>query len=156
MDKYVLHLNFHAYIWMMDIVLGYPWMDLVGTVNINVQKKLLKLWYKKKKITLQDISLTKQEGLKGSLEEVLALKLIAVPTIINDSKEPHVEESKKEEPIAKVVVYRHPHHPEKQQSSRQGHEHQQTYYGSTWNQKGNQYGGTWRTKRNAWRYQVAQ
>jgi hypothetical protein len=36
----------------VDIILGYPWMDLVGTVNINVQKKFLKLWYKKKKITL--------------------------------------------------------------------------------------------------------
>jgi hypothetical protein len=33
-------------------VLGYPWMELVGTVNINVKKKFLKLWYKKKKIKL--------------------------------------------------------------------------------------------------------
>jgi hypothetical protein len=41
------------------IILGYPWMDLAGTININVQKKFLKLWYKKKKFTLQDISLIK-------------------------------------------------------------------------------------------------
>jgi hypothetical protein len=26
----------------VDIVLGYPWMDLVGTVNINVQKNFFK------------------------------------------------------------------------------------------------------------------
>ena len=37
-----------------------------------------------------------------------------------DSKEPHVEESKKEEPIANVVVYHHQYYHEKQQSSRQG------------------------------------
>ena len=62
MDKYVLHSNFFA-IDMddVDVVLGYPWMDSIGTVNINLQKKFLKLWYKKKKITLQDISFSKQE-----------------------------------------------------------------------------------------------
>ena len=47
----------------VDIVLGYPWMDLVGTININVQNKFLKLWYKKKKITMQDIYLTKKQAL---------------------------------------------------------------------------------------------
>jgi hypothetical protein len=53
MEKYVLHSDFHA-IDMVDedIVLGYPWMESVGTVNINMKKKFLKLWYKKKKITL--------------------------------------------------------------------------------------------------------
>jgi len=35
-------------------------MESVDTININVQKKFLKLWYKKKKITLQDISMSKQ------------------------------------------------------------------------------------------------
>ena len=30
-------------------------MESIGTVNFNVQKKFMKLWYKKKKITLQDI-----------------------------------------------------------------------------------------------------
>jgi hypothetical protein len=53
-DKYVLHSNLYV-IDMddMDIVLGYPWIDSVGTININVQKMFLKLWYKKKKIKLQ-------------------------------------------------------------------------------------------------------
>ena len=52
MDTYVFHSNFYA-IDMddVDVVLGYPWMDSIGTVNINVQKKFLKLWYNKKKIT---------------------------------------------------------------------------------------------------------
>ena len=37
MDKYVLHSNFFA-IDMddVDVVLGYPWMDSIGTVNIKV------------------------------------------------------------------------------------------------------------------------
>jgi hypothetical protein len=53
MDKYVLHSYFHATdMDDLDIVLGYPWIESVGTININVQKKFLKLWYKKKKITL--------------------------------------------------------------------------------------------------------
>ena len=49
MDKYVLHSNFCA-IDMddVDFVLGYAWMDSIGTVNINVQKKFLKLWCRKK------------------------------------------------------------------------------------------------------------
>jgi hypothetical protein len=53
MDKYVFHYDFHV-INMddVDIVLGYPWMDSVGTININLQKKFLKLWYNKNKITL--------------------------------------------------------------------------------------------------------
>jgi hypothetical protein len=42
----------------VDIVLGYPWMQSVGTINLNIEKNILKLWYKKKKVTLQDISLT--------------------------------------------------------------------------------------------------
>ena len=52
-DNYVLHSNFYD-IDMddMDVVLRYPWMDSIGTININVQNKFLKLWYKKKKITL--------------------------------------------------------------------------------------------------------
>ena len=61
MDKYVFHSDFYASdMNNMDVVLGYPWMKLVGTININVQKKFLKLWYKKKKITLQDISINKK------------------------------------------------------------------------------------------------
>jgi hypothetical protein len=63
MDKYVLHSNFYAMdMDEVDIVLGYPWIESVGTIDINVQKKFLMLWYKKKKITLHDVSLSKTEG----------------------------------------------------------------------------------------------
>jgi hypothetical protein len=40
MGNYVLHWNFHTKdIDNVDRVLGYSWMDLVGTFNLNVQKK---------------------------------------------------------------------------------------------------------------------
>ena len=53
MDKYVLHSDFYTLDTKdVDIILGYLWMDSIGTININVQKKFLKLWYKKKKATL--------------------------------------------------------------------------------------------------------
>jgi hypothetical protein len=53
MDKYVLRSDFYVMdMDEVDIVLRYPWIESMGTININVQKKLLKLWYKKKKITL--------------------------------------------------------------------------------------------------------
>ena len=53
MDKYVLHGDFYiSEMDNMDVVFGYPWMESAGTINITVQKKFLKLWYKKKKITL--------------------------------------------------------------------------------------------------------
>ena len=71
----MLHLDFHGvYMNDVDIVLGYLWIDYVGTINITVQNKFLKLWYKKNTITLQDISLTKQEGPKGTHEKVIANK----------------------------------------------------------------------------------
>ena len=72
MDKYVLHGDFYASeMDNMDVVLGYPWMESVSTININVQKKFLKLWYKKKKITLQDISIHKQvEHMEAEAEDV--------------------------------------------------------------------------------------
>jgi hypothetical protein len=60
---------------------------------------------------------------------------------------------KKKGSIPKVVLYRHPHHIEKQQSSRQGHEHQHTFYGPTWHQKGNKSRGAWRNTNTAGRYQ---
>jgi hypothetical protein len=73
MDKYVLHSYFHA-IDMddVDIVLGYPWMGSVGTVNINVQNKFLNRWYKKKKIALHDVSLSKKDGPMEANKEVIA------------------------------------------------------------------------------------
>lgn len=72
MDNFVLHGDFYAWeMDNMDVVLGYPWMKSMGTININVQKKFLKLWYKKMKITLQDISINKQvESLKIDVEDV--------------------------------------------------------------------------------------
>jgi len=37
MDKYVLHGDFYTSdMDNMDVVLGYPWMELVSIVNINV------------------------------------------------------------------------------------------------------------------------
>ena len=45
MDKYVMHYDFHArYMEDVDNILGYPCMDFIGTINIKVQKKFLKLW----------------------------------------------------------------------------------------------------------------
>jgi len=44
MDKYVLHGDFYtSEMDNMDVVLGYPWMEYTGTININVQKKFVKL-----------------------------------------------------------------------------------------------------------------
>jgi hypothetical protein len=52
-DKYVLHLYFYVIdMDNVDIYFGCHWMDLVGTINTNVQKNFSKLWYKKRKITL--------------------------------------------------------------------------------------------------------
>jgi hypothetical protein len=49
----VLHFEFHAINMQdVDVILGYPWMDSVGTFNVNVQNKFLKIWYNRKKITL--------------------------------------------------------------------------------------------------------
>jgi hypothetical protein len=57
--------------------------------------------------------------------------------------EVHVEKLKKEEPIANIATYRHPHH---------RHEHQQTCSRLTWNHRSPQYRGTWRIESNEWRY----
>jgi hypothetical protein len=43
----------------------------VGTININVQKKFLKLWYKKKKIKLQSVSLSQKDGPMEASKEVI-------------------------------------------------------------------------------------
>ena len=53
MGNYVLHFDFHA-IKMdnVDIILGYTWITSLGTIIVNIEKKFLKLWYKKKKVTL--------------------------------------------------------------------------------------------------------
>lgn len=70
MDKYVLHGDFYtSKMDNMDIVLRYSWMESMATININVQNKFLKLWYKKKKITLQDISINKYVKYKEAKAE---------------------------------------------------------------------------------------
>jgi hypothetical protein len=72
MDKYVFHSDFYAMdMDEVDIVLGYPWIESVGTININIQKKFLKLWYKKKKITLQDVSLSMKDRPMEASKEVI-------------------------------------------------------------------------------------
>jgi hypothetical protein len=80
MDKYALHSDLYAIDMNdLDIVLRWPWMDSIGTININVKKKFMKLWYKKKKISLQDMSLSTQEGPNEAHEEVFTRKQIVVP-----------------------------------------------------------------------------
>ena len=46
----------------------------------------MKLWYKKNKMAMHDICLTKQEGPKGAHEEVLAGQIIEFPTDTSDEK----------------------------------------------------------------------
>jgi hypothetical protein len=73
MDKYVLHLDFYVMdMDEVDIVLGYPWTESMGTININVQNKFLKLRDKKKKITLQDVSLSNKYGPMEASKEVIS------------------------------------------------------------------------------------
>jgi UDP-2,3-diacylglucosamine pyrophosphatase LpxH len=124
MYKYVLQSYFHAIDMVdVDIVLGYPWMDSVGTININVKKMFLKLWYKKKKITLQDLSLSKEvinesevelevEYTKRDKEKPQERHNQEAKEII-DSKAQCVADLKKKEQIPTIVVYRHQHHIEK-------------------------------------------
>jgi hypothetical protein len=62
----------------VDFIIEYSWMESIGELNINVQKKSMKIWYKKRKITLQGESLSKQEGPKGPHEEVPIGKIITI------------------------------------------------------------------------------
>jgi hypothetical protein len=71
---------------------------------------------------------------------------------VSDSKTQCVAESNKKALIPTIVVYRHPHHIEKQKSSRQGREHQHTYEPAR-NQKGNQSTGAWRPTITTGRHQ---
>ena len=45
-------------------------MESVGTVNFNVQKKFMKLWYKKKKITLHDICIRNYAEIEEEKEKI--------------------------------------------------------------------------------------
>ena len=147
MNKYVLHSDFYAMdMDEVDIVLGYPWIESVGTININVQKKFLKLWYKKKKITLQDVSLIKKDGPMEDSKEVIVHSEVESEVEstkgdeaklqeghnqeakeVIDSKAQSVVDLKRKEQIPTVVLYHHPHHIEMQTSSRQGHVHEHMY-----------------------------
>jgi hypothetical protein len=175
MDKYVLHSDFYAMdMDEVDIVLGYPWIESVGTININVQKKFLKLWYKKKKITLQDVSLSKKDGPMEASKEVIAQSEVESEAEstegdeaklqeghnqeakeVIDSKAQSVADLKKKEQIPTVVVYRHPHHIEMQKSSRQGHVHQHIY-APAGHQTGNRSRGAWRTTNTTGRAQATE
>ena len=67
-------------------------MESIGTININVQKKFLKLWFKKKKITLQDISISKQiESKEDEVEKIVCNdtsdKESRVEVILEDKKQ---------------------------------------------------------------------
>ena len=68
----------------VDIVLEYPWMQSVGTININVENKFVNLWYKKKEITLQDMSLIPQRETEKEQDEVFVGEPIAAGDISND------------------------------------------------------------------------
>jgi hypothetical protein len=134
MDKYVLHSYFCAMdMDEVDIVLGYPWIKLVGTININDQKKFLKLCCKKKKITLQDVSLSKKYWPTKASKEVIVESEVEseAESTEGDETKPHeghnqeakevidlkaqcVADLKKKEHIPIVVVYHHPNHIEKQ------------------------------------------
>jgi len=126
MDKYVLHGDFCASeMDNMDVVLGYPWMESVGTININVQKKFLKLWYKKKKITLQDISIHKQvEHMEAEAEDVQETDILDdEPLMINTQTQTEVAEEKapgddtsEEGPVVEVILKKKP----PQQAPQQG------------------------------------
>jgi hypothetical protein len=102
--------------------------------------------HKKKKITLQDVSLSKKDGPMEASKEVIAQS--GVESVVESTKgdeaklqEGHNQEAKDvieskaqsvadlktKEQIATVVVYRHPHHIEMKKSSRQGHVHEHIY-----------------------------
>jgi hypothetical protein len=168
----VLHSDFEALdMGDEDIVLGYLWIESVGTININVQKKFLNIWYKKKKITLQDVSLSKKDGpMEASKEVIVESEVESKAESIEgdeeklqeehnqkakeviDSKAQSVADLKKKQQIPTVVVYRHPHHIETQQSSRQGCVHQHIY-APAGNQKGNRSRGAWRPTSTTGRHQ---
>jgi hypothetical protein len=164
MDKYVLHSDYEALdMGDEDIVFGYPWIESVGAININVQKKFLKLWYKKNKIALQDVSLSKKYGPMEANKEVIVEFEVESEVEstegdeaklqeghnqeakeVIDSKAQSVADLKKKEHIPTIVIYRHPHHIEIQQSSRKGRVHQHIY-APVGHQIGNRSRGAWRT-----------
>jgi len=67
----------------------------MGTININVQKKFLKWWYKKKKITLQDVSLSKKKMSPQRLAKKLlsSLKLNQRQSLQKEMKQNHKKDT---------------------------------------------------------------
>ena len=88
MDKYVLHSDFYALDMKdVDIILGYLWMDSINNININVRKKFLKIWYNKRKVTLQDISLSQPVASKviHDIVSTGTLEVISIDTSDDES-----------------------------------------------------------------------
>ena len=77
----------------VDVVFGYPWMQSVGRVNINIVKNFSKLLYKNKKIALQDMSLVPQKETEKEHDEVFPREPIAAYDTSNDES---VVESKED------------------------------------------------------------
>jgi hypothetical protein len=72
MDKYVLHFDFHAIdMNHVGVILGYRWMESSGIVNINVENKFIKLWYKKRKLHYRICLLVSKKGPQGHLKKFL-------------------------------------------------------------------------------------
>ena len=115
-------------------------MKSVGTININIENKFSKLRYKKKKVTLQDISLSQPVAPKVVHDAVSmgTLEVIPIATLDDESMvtdtlddtvakeylnrdmyqttkaaplEPLVVEVQKNAPPVKIASYHHPHHP---------------------------------------------
>ena len=172
MDNYVLHSGFYALDMKdVDIILGYPWMDSIGTININVQKKFPKLWYKKKKVTLQDIPLSQLVASKvvHDIVSVGTLEVIPIDTSYDKSmeedtkddtttqeymtqdvhqsikvapREPQVVKVTKEAPQVKIASYHHQHHPTRQKSFWKKSGNQQSYL-PRWPHRGYQQRNKW-------------
>jgi hypothetical protein len=155
---------FMLWIWMKwilfwDILGNIQWVPLI----LMCKRQFLKLWYKKNKITLQDVSLSKKDGPMEVRKEVIIESEVEseVYSIEGDEEklhEGHNEEAKevidsnkqsfidlkKKEQIPTIVVYHHPHHIETQQSSRKGHVHQHIYAPAGHHTR-NRSRGAWRT-----------
>ena len=58
----------------------------MGAINFNLEKKFLKLWYKKNKVTLQDISLTTQAEPKGEPTDTSIGNLEVIPIDTSDDE----------------------------------------------------------------------
>jgi hypothetical protein len=127
---------------------------------------------KKKKITLQDVSLNKKDGPTEASKEVIVESEgeSMTESTEGDEAKPHeghnreakkvldskaqcVVDLKKKEHIPTIVVYHHPHHIETQQSSRQGRVHQHIY-APVGNQKGNRSRGVWMPTSTTGRHQA--